>query len=156
MPSKPPLNFSCQRIPCSATPPRSVKDPYVNCSALTSTGPSWILASNSFGALQRFLPKVNIRSEMFGIQLGIETWFKKINQPVSEQQLTLKAKPRTASPAAASTPASRANPAAAAAAAAGQRAPPAPAAPGPCGAGNRPPPGPGLGKCNGNRQHDKM
>ena len=52
----------------------------------------------------------------------------------------------SASPAAASTPASRVNPAAAAAAPATRRAPPAPAAPGPCGAGSRQLPGPGLGK----------
>ena len=37
---------------------RGPLDPYVNCSALTSTGPSWILASNSSGELlSAFFPR---------------------------------------------------------------------------------------------------
>ena len=37
---------------------RGPLDPYVNCSALTSTGPSWILASNSSGELlSAFCPR---------------------------------------------------------------------------------------------------
>ena len=150
-----PFRKSRQRIKLSATPARSVG----SLRKLLSADFYRSLVDLGLQLLWRiagcFLPKVSVQKCW---NLWHSTWHWNILKHGSKNKSTslwatanLKAKPRTASPAAASMPASLVNPAAAAAAPAAQRGSPTPAAPGPCGAGSRQLPGPGLGKCNGIR-----